>query len=188
LDIAEVDLIVLFEAVASPISLVQRCGRTGRKRSGRVVMLVSDEIEKKKLEKSNDDAWKINKTLQVANTKDNVNKNNNNVDDNDDYNYYNKKNSIFKFFENNPRMIPINLKISSSDRGVKFQHMAVSEFQKQKIAGSNFCNSSNTNNNSNSSNEKTKKNENICMNVENNYVDEVIFICCFFYSFCLFIN
>lgn len=39
LDIAEVDLIVLFEVVASPIRLVQRCGRTGRKRSGRVVML-----------------------------------------------------------------------------------------------------------------------------------------------------
>ena len=40
LDIAEVDLIILFEAVASPVRLVQRCGRTGRQRSGNPFLLL----------------------------------------------------------------------------------------------------------------------------------------------------
>eukprot|EP01032_Pedospumella_encystans_P009852 gene9852-11566_t len=66
LDIAEVDLIVLFESVASPIRLVQRCGRTGRKRSGKVVMLVSQGQEETKVEKSHDNASEIAKTLRHA--------------------------------------------------------------------------------------------------------------------------
>ena len=41
LDIAEVDVIVLFDAVGSPIRLVQRMGRTGRKRAGRVIILTT---------------------------------------------------------------------------------------------------------------------------------------------------
>ena len=40
LDIGEVDLIVCYDSVSSPLRLMQRMGRTGRKRSGRVVMLV----------------------------------------------------------------------------------------------------------------------------------------------------
>lgn len=66
LDIAEVDLIVLFEAVSSPIRLVQRCGRTGRKRSGKVVMLVSQGLEEDKVEKSHDDVSVIAKALRNA--------------------------------------------------------------------------------------------------------------------------
>ncbi len=42
LDIGEVDLIVQFDAVASPIRMVQRMGRTGRKRNGKVLILVSE--------------------------------------------------------------------------------------------------------------------------------------------------
>jgi ATP-dependent DNA helicase MPH1 len=42
LDIGEVDLIVQFDAVASPIRMVQRMGRTGRKRNGKVLVLVSE--------------------------------------------------------------------------------------------------------------------------------------------------
>lgn len=45
LDIGEVDLIVCFDAHASPIRLVQRMGRTGRKRDGRIVILVTEGIE-----------------------------------------------------------------------------------------------------------------------------------------------
>lgn len=41
LDIAEVDLIVLLDSVASPTRLVQRCGRTGRKRAGRIVLITA---------------------------------------------------------------------------------------------------------------------------------------------------
>lgn len=45
LDIGEVDLIVCFDASASPIRLVQRMGRTGRKRDGRIVVLVTEGKE-----------------------------------------------------------------------------------------------------------------------------------------------
>ena len=41
MDIGQVDLIVSFDASTSPIRNIQRAGRTGRKRSGRVVLLVS---------------------------------------------------------------------------------------------------------------------------------------------------
>lgn len=45
LDIGDVDLIVCFDAHKSPIRLVQRMGRTGRKREGRIVMLVTEGKE-----------------------------------------------------------------------------------------------------------------------------------------------
>lgn len=35
LDIGEVDLIVSFDALSSPVRMVQRMGRTGRKRAGK---------------------------------------------------------------------------------------------------------------------------------------------------------
>lgn len=41
LDIGEVDLIICFDAKNSPIRQVQRMGRTGRKREGRIIMLVT---------------------------------------------------------------------------------------------------------------------------------------------------
>jgi ribosomal protein S14 len=44
IDIAEVDLIVLLDSVASPTRLVQRCGRTGRKRSGRIVIISAPSL------------------------------------------------------------------------------------------------------------------------------------------------
>lgn len=45
LDIGEVDLIVCFDAHKSPIRLVQRMGRTGRKRGGRIVVIVAQGKE-----------------------------------------------------------------------------------------------------------------------------------------------
>lgn len=52
LDIGEVDLIVCFDAHASPIRLVQRMGRTGRKRDGRIVILVTEGKEEQVLRRS----------------------------------------------------------------------------------------------------------------------------------------
>jgi ERCC4-related helicase len=40
LDIGEVDLVVCFDASASPLRMIQRMGRTGRKRQGRVDILL----------------------------------------------------------------------------------------------------------------------------------------------------
>lgn len=45
LDIGEVDLVVCYDVQASPIKLLQRIGRTGRKRDGRVVTLAIDGSE-----------------------------------------------------------------------------------------------------------------------------------------------
>ena len=42
LDIGEVDLIVCYDVSKSPIRLVQRMGRTGRKRAGRIIVLVTE--------------------------------------------------------------------------------------------------------------------------------------------------
>jgi ERCC4-related helicase len=42
LDIGEVDLVVCFDASASPLRMIQRMGRTGRKRQGRVDILLNE--------------------------------------------------------------------------------------------------------------------------------------------------
>ena len=49
LDIGEVDLIVNFDTLRSPIRMIQRVGRTGRKRNGRVICLVAEGPEEKTL-------------------------------------------------------------------------------------------------------------------------------------------
>lgn len=52
LDIGEVDLIICYDTTSSPISSVQRRGRTGRKRSGNVQTLVTKDYEEKRLRKA----------------------------------------------------------------------------------------------------------------------------------------
>lgn len=47
LDIGEVDLIVCFDAQKNPIRLVQRMGRTGRKRQGRIVVVLAEGREER---------------------------------------------------------------------------------------------------------------------------------------------
>ncbi|KAL7675581.1 hypothetical protein ACOME3_001848 [Neoechinorhynchus agilis] len=45
LDIGDVDLIVCFDSNRSPVRMVQRMGRTGRKRHGKVIMLLTEGKE-----------------------------------------------------------------------------------------------------------------------------------------------
>ncbi|KHC33647.1 ATP-dependent DNA helicase MPH1 [Candida albicans P76055] len=47
LDIGEVDLIICYDSTLSPIKNIQRMGRTGRKRDGKVLMLFSSNEESK---------------------------------------------------------------------------------------------------------------------------------------------
>lgn len=54
LDIGQVDLIICFDASASPIRMLQRMGRTGRKRAGRVVLLLMRGKEEDNYLKSKD--------------------------------------------------------------------------------------------------------------------------------------
>jgi Fanconi anemia group M protein len=51
LDIGEVDLIVNYDVISSPIRTIQRAGRTGRKRDGRVVSLIAEGPEEKTYKK-----------------------------------------------------------------------------------------------------------------------------------------
>ena len=64
LDIAEVDMIVFFDIVSSPIRLVQRMGRTGRKRNGRVLMLLSGSKEIANYEQSKVKSTNISKAMR----------------------------------------------------------------------------------------------------------------------------
>lgn len=54
LDIGEVDLIVNYEAVKNSVRMLQRIGRTGRKRNGRVVVLMSEGSEENNWQHSKD--------------------------------------------------------------------------------------------------------------------------------------
>lgn len=54
LDIGQVDLIICYDASASPIRMLQRMGRTGRKRAGRVVLLLMRGKEEDNYTKSKD--------------------------------------------------------------------------------------------------------------------------------------
>jgi Fanconi anemia group M protein len=66
LDIGEVDLIICFDAHGSAIRLVQRMGRTGRKRDGKVVLLVTEGKEEQKHKDSTSKTKKMFKTLVNA--------------------------------------------------------------------------------------------------------------------------
>ena len=63
LDIGEVDLIVQYDCLSSHIRTVQRIGRTGRKRNGRAIQLVTAGVEQEALEKKKKAANMIKKVL-----------------------------------------------------------------------------------------------------------------------------
>lgn len=63
LDIGEVDLIICYDTTASPISNVQRRGRTGRKRSGDVQTLLTRGYEEGKLRKAGDSKRQVEDQL-----------------------------------------------------------------------------------------------------------------------------
>lgn len=60
LDIGEVDLIINYEAVKNSVRMLQRVGRTGRKRDGRVVILLAEGHEEHSWQHSKDN----HKTIQ----------------------------------------------------------------------------------------------------------------------------
>lgn len=66
LDIGDVDLIVNYDASASPIRMLQRIGRTGRKRMGRVVLLMMRGKEENDYTKAKDNYVYIQKSIADA--------------------------------------------------------------------------------------------------------------------------
>uniref|UniRef100_UPI0037E7E5E7 Fanconi anemia group M protein n=1 Tax=Semicossyphus pulcher TaxID=241346 RepID=UPI0037E7E5E7 len=81
LDIGEVDLIVCFDAQKNPIRLVQRMGRTGRKRQGRIVVILAEGREEKTYNQSQSNKRSVYRSI-IGN-----------------------KNS-FHMYPNSPRMLP----------------------------------------------------------------------------------
>lgn len=102
LDIGEVDLIVCFDSGLSPTRIVQRMGRTGRKRAGKVIFLLNQN-EYKAFKNSNKQSQQLIKELNFAvRSKD-----------------FQGKNSSLQFNEKTPRMIPDDvaaLELKVSDR------------------------------------------------------------------------
>ncbi|NXS54248.1 FANCM protein, partial [Brachypteracias leptosomus] len=80
LDIGEVDLIICFDAQKSPIRLVQRMGRTGRRRRGRIVLILAQGREERTYNQSQCNKRSIHKAISG--------------------------NKMLHFYQHSPRMIP----------------------------------------------------------------------------------
>jgi ATP-dependent DNA helicase MPH1 len=63
LDIGEVDLIICYDASASPVRMLQRMGRTGRKRTGNIEVLLMRGKEENDFTKSRDSYEKMQKII-----------------------------------------------------------------------------------------------------------------------------
>lgn len=63
LDIGQVDLIICYDSSASPIRMLQRMGRTGRKRAGQIVLLLMRGKEEEQFAKSKDNYEKMQKLI-----------------------------------------------------------------------------------------------------------------------------
>jgi ATP-dependent DNA helicase MPH1 len=66
LDIGEVDLIICYDSKASPIRMLQRMGRTGRKRQGRIVMLQMQGKEENDANKANDSYLRMQELIAAG--------------------------------------------------------------------------------------------------------------------------
>ncbi|NXS93474.1 FANCM protein, partial [Jacana jacana] len=68
LDIGEVDLIICFDAQKSPVRLVQRMGRTGRRRQGRIVVILAEGREERTYNQSQCNKRSIHKAISGSRT------------------------------------------------------------------------------------------------------------------------
>ncbi|KAF4123949.1 ATP-dependent DNA helicase MPH1 [Geosmithia morbida] len=63
LDIGQVDMIICYDSSASPIRMLQRMGRTGRKRAGKIVLLLMRGREEEQFAKSKDSYEKMQQLI-----------------------------------------------------------------------------------------------------------------------------
>ncbi|GJE91515.1 DEAD/DEAH box helicase domain-containing protein [Phanerochaete sordida] len=66
LDIGEIDMIACYDAQKTPIRMLQRIGRTGRKKDGYVHVLLSEEREERNWEKADDDYKNVQRFILRA--------------------------------------------------------------------------------------------------------------------------
>ncbi|KAF9332432.1 3'-5' DNA helicase [Linnemannia elongata] len=67
LDIGDVDLIVCYDSHSSPIRMLQRMGRTGRKRAGKICLLLAEGQEEGKYRKSQSTYKAVQKAITQGN-------------------------------------------------------------------------------------------------------------------------
>ncbi|KAF9146052.1 3'-5' DNA helicase [Mortierella sp. GBA39] len=67
LDIGDVDLIVCYDSHSSPIRMLQRMGRTGRKRAGKICLLLAEGQEEGKYRKSQSTYKSVQKAITQGN-------------------------------------------------------------------------------------------------------------------------
>ncbi|XP_013365555.1 PREDICTED: Fanconi anemia group M protein [Chinchilla lanigera] len=84
LDIGEVDLIICFDAQKSPIRLIQRMGRTGRKRQGRIVVVLAEGREERTYNQSQSNKRNIYKAISGSK-------------------------QVLRFYQRSPRMVPAGI-------------------------------------------------------------------------------
>ncbi|XP_041514715.1 Fanconi anemia group M protein isoform X1 [Microtus oregoni] len=84
LDIGEVDLIICFDAQKSPIRLIQRMGRTGRRRQGRIVVILAEGREERTYNQSQSNKRSIYKAMSGDR-------------------------QVLHFYQGSPRMVPENV-------------------------------------------------------------------------------
>ncbi|CAF1378592.1 unnamed protein product, partial [Didymodactylos carnosus] len=106
LDIGDVDLIVCFDALKSPIRLIQRMGRTGRKRQGRIVLLMTEGKEERTLRDGELKQRRIYKTIVDGQR-------------------------TLKLYSKNPRMLPSNIHPTCQEMNIKFDESV----DKQQMTG-----------------------------------------------------
>ena len=63
LDIGDIDMILCFDSQSSPVRMLQRMGRTGRKRDGKIVVLLSEGKEQQKYNKTQSQYKAIQKAI-----------------------------------------------------------------------------------------------------------------------------
>ncbi|KAI8897710.1 hypothetical protein BC833DRAFT_592599 [Globomyces pollinis-pini] len=66
LDIGEVDLIICYDNQSSSIKMLQRCGRTGRKRAGKIILLINKGSEEQSVRKARNNYKSIQNSLADA--------------------------------------------------------------------------------------------------------------------------
>jgi len=105
LDIGSVDLIVCFDMLKSPVRMVQRFGRAGRKRAGAVKLLVSAGKEERDLKSGTKLSNSLHKLLGDSRNK-------------------------LEMYQHNPRLIPYSV----NPLAVR-QTLQISEFRSSQVAG-----------------------------------------------------
>ncbi|KAE8268879.1 hypothetical protein A4X09_0g3458 [Tilletia walkeri] len=68
LDIGEIDLIVCYDAQKDPVRMLQRIGRTGRQRDGKIYVLLSEGKEEKNWQQSKDSYKTVQKEINAGYT------------------------------------------------------------------------------------------------------------------------